>query len=249
MSDDTTLGQAAARRYAEALAAAAATEERVSVLVEQLAEAEWLTRTAEAESGALLSRADLPLQIYTATGEAPDESVKALLSLDDGSAFVRDTTRPYEDEHVWIAAHADPRSTALHAWPLERGPYLAFLDTWGYATVLRDVATGHAVINDLRKVLATNPGYDDPENRSPWHRPDLAGALARVLATEQAKTSEQRQRAWAAEEESRRLRRHLASDEALIIFRRVWAEADARGEHGDRVRQALAAVVAEGVTA
>jgi hypothetical protein len=45
------------------------------------------------------------------------------------------------------------------------------------------------------------------------------------------------------------LRAHLleriTQDRSLETFRRVWAEADARGEHGDRVRQALSAVVNE----
>lgn len=39
--------------------------------------------------------------------------------------------------------------------------------------------------------------------------------------------------------------RRITEDRAIDTFRRVWAEADARGETGDRVRQALAAVVRE----
>ncbi|NGZ99663.1 hypothetical protein G5V59_02715 [Nocardioides sp. W3-2-3] len=41
------------------------------------------------------------------------------------------------------------------------------------------------------------------------------------------------------------LLRRITEDRAVETFRRVWAEANARGETGDRVRQALAAVVSE----
>lgn len=42
-----------------------------------------------------------------------------------------------------------------------------------------------------------------------------------------------------------RLLEQITADDAVDTFRRVWAEAGARGELGTRVRQALAAVVEE----
>lgn len=67
-------------------------------------------------------------------------------------------------------------------------------------------------------------------------------AAAQVHAT-LATVSEETMRMWDSLREH--FLRRITEDEAVDTFRRVWAEADARGESGDRVRQALAAVVSE----
>lgn len=69
-----------------------------------------------------------------------------------------------------------------------------------------------------------------------------AVAMAQVHAT-LATVDEDTMQMW----ESLRLHMlgRIGEDRAVDTFRRVWAEADARGEHGTRVRQALAAVVSE----
>lgn len=121
-----------ARRYAAALAAAAAAEPRIAELTERLAEAEWHRAHAEQTVDSITERLDLgEQQVIPGTGDEPGDDVQALVDLADGRVWVREQTRRLDDDTYWLHGERSERGSIRYEWPLDRGAvFLALPDGW-----------------------------------------------------------------------------------------------------------------------
>lgn len=180
---DLDLHQPRARRYAEALATAAAAEERITALTEQLAEHEWHRTQAEEQVGYLRERLDLgDQQVIASTDDPPSPAVNALIELSDGRAWVRAQRHDGSDDpNHWIRAAAHSRGQTRYEWPIQdAGPFIALPSDWDLAKINRDARARDEQDDAIRKALRNEPGY--PQGTSVWSPPALADAVTAVLA-------------------------------------------------------------------
>ncbi|MDQ7992974.1 MAG: hypothetical protein AAGC63_15500 [Propionicimonas sp.] len=174
--------RAGAERYAAAIAAAAAAEERIKALTDALAEAEYLRSTAEQQLSAIQWPDEMPTVWHMGTGEPPAE-VQALIDLYSGQGWAR----VGYGSTLWRRIGTE-HTTMRYEWPIEdAGPFIALPDSYGLATLgdtLDRVVEDHA---QVRAAIYGKPGYRE-DGESAWNRPGLAIAVDRVLtAMERAK--------------------------------------------------------------
>lgn len=190
-----------ATRYADALAAAAAADERIKVLTELLAQHEYYRSQAEL---ALRTVEEDPQfgTVWPPTGPEPD--VAALLCLTTGSVYLR---RQFGTG--WQRAEHNPATATGYEWPIQdAGPFIAWSDSYGFDAVLRQARKDQTEFDALHRKLYSEPGYRD-ENGSSYARPPLAEAIDRILMARTRRWSEQQARAQAAETKIAQLRRAI----------------------------------------
>lgn len=217
MTDPAPLGALVARRYAEALAAAAAADARVNALTEALAEHEWRAAQACAALDAIQFSESFGV-VYQQLGDEPPEDVIALLDLTSGEVWTR---RRYDDGSTppgggWLRArHAHSGWSSYNEWPIaDAGPFIAWTDDYGFSSIIREARNGNALADRIRRVLSGLPGYR-LDGDSSWAQPDLEVALARVLQHFRdvaANEREARHRAETAAMTERHAREHLELD-------------------------------------
>lgn len=177
-----------ARRYAEALATAAAAEEQIKALTEQLAEHEWHRTQAEAQVDYLRERLELgDHQLITGTDDEPlPEYVQGLIDLTTGQAWVRPTYNSGEPvPNAWIKADASVRGQTRYEWPIsDAGPFLALPDSWALDKINREARRRDETEDAVHQLLRDHTAYRDSETSS-WTRPSLEEAVARVYRHEQ----------------------------------------------------------------
>lgn len=198
-----------ATRYAEALAVAAAADERIKTMSELLVQHEFYRSQAE-QTLSMVQEDPQFGTVWTPTGPEPDEGVSALLCLTTGSVYQR---RDYGTG--WQRAEHNPSTATSYEWPIQdAGPFIAWRDDYGFDAVLREARRHQTEFDALHRKLYGEPGYRG-EN-SGWSRPPLAEAIERILRARSVRLLEQNERAAAAERKLARLRRsleHLAPDE------------------------------------
>ena len=202
MSDDlnTISRKLAAERYAQMFAAAAATEERIKVLTDALAESEGARMSAESELSVLTYPDSFP-RVWGNATEPPPPEVVALIDITSGTPYRR---RPHSDD-LWDRMGVDHRMS--YEWPIsDAGPFIALPDDWGLSQLAKTLDTIIADHEKIRRAIYGRPGYDDPEATSRWTRPGLGDATGRVLDLLSAKNG-------ALSEENRRLKDRLATYE------------------------------------
>lgn len=199
-----------ADRYAEALAAAAAADERITVLTELLSQHEFYRSQAESALRAVEEDPQFGT-VWAPTGPEPDEGVAALLCLTTGQVY-----RRREWGTGWQRAEHNPVTATGYEWPIsDAGPFIAWRDSYGFDAVLRQARKDQTELDALRRKLYGEPGYRDGGSSS-WGRPPLAEAIDRILMARTRKWSEQSNRALAAEQKLAQLRRsieHLQPDD------------------------------------
>lgn len=187
-----------ATRYAEALAAAAAAEQRVLALTDLVAAHEYARTQAEQ---ALAGVQENPAygQVWSPTGPEPEDAA-ALLCLTTGHVFLRDRSE------TWRRADLEPDSAATrYEWPIQdAGPFIAWSDSYGYDRVLRDARRAHIEMARLRRSLYGAPGYDSSLG---WR--DLTAAVEGVRRAAADRIVEANRKEQAASQQLRNLRRLL----------------------------------------
>lgn len=144
------------RRYAEALAGAAAAEERIKALTEQLAEAEYVRRTAEDAAAVVDYLDDLDTHVYKVGDPEPDERVEYLVSLSTGLIVYRFR---YRDDGPWAGwKRLDFSSNTTYEWDqvLESSPLVALTHNqsgWGIEHLIRQVNAERDQITEVRRLL------------------------------------------------------------------------------------------------
>lgn len=188
-----------ATRYAEAIAAAAAADERIKVLTELLTKHEYYRTQAEQALGMVQEDPQFGT-VWQQTGPEP-EDVHALLCLTSGMVFRR---RQYGTG--WQRAEANPATATTYEWPIgESGPFIAWRDDYGFDLVLREAQRRHIEFEQLHRKLYSEPGYHD-EGRA-FGRPNLAEAIDRVLKAKMQRTYEANEKAQRATQQLSQLRR------------------------------------------
>lgn len=174
---ETEAHQARATRYAEALAAAAASDERIAALTEQLAEHEW--HRTQAESTLNLVEYDAQIgKVWQQTEDEPGpDEVSALLCLTSGEVWQR-----YSGHGGgWVRASLSERAQTINMWPIQdSGPFIAWRDDYGFAQTVRKSRLLDEEQDQLHAQMRECPGYRG-EGASSWGRPSLPAALGRVL--------------------------------------------------------------------
>lgn len=199
-----------ADRYATALAAAVAADERIAAMTELLRQHEYYR--SQAESTLNLVQEDPQFgTVWSPTGPEP-EDVSALLCLTTGTVYVRRPMLGGPDG--WQRAERN-RSTATHyQWPIDSaGPFIAWRDAYGFDQVLKEANKLETEFDALHRRLYGEPGYRD-ETGSGFGRPPLAEAIDRILLARIHKWSEERDRATTAERKLAHLRQSLERLEA-----------------------------------
>lgn len=178
-----------ARRYAEAIATAAAADEQIKALTEQLADHEWHRTQAEAQVDYLRERLELgDHQVITSTDDEPlPEYVQGLIDLTTGQAWVRPTYNSGEPvPNAWIKADASSRGQTRYEWPIrDAGPFIALPDSWALDKINREARQRDEREDRIRQGIRDLPCYQ-AESDSPWSPPPLDEAVLRVV-TELAK--------------------------------------------------------------
>lgn len=213
-----------ARRYAEALAAAAAADKRIELLIEQVAEHEWYRSQAEQQVDSIQTLFNLvDIQMYTATGIEPN--VECLLDLYSGKVWERKTT--YRGESVWISAAADPHGQLEHAWPIQdAGPFFPIADAWEVGKISADARSRDVTENTIRNKITQRPGYAE-DGQSRYSRPALGPAVCRVVDELDRKAAGHLHEKNLADLEIANLKRQLAAAEAKVAELTIDEEADA----------------------
>lgn len=198
-----------ADRYAAALAASAATDERIAALTELVRQHEYYRTQAESQLRMVQEDPQFGT-VWPQTGPEPDESVAALLCLTTGHVY-----RRRQWGTGWQLAEHNPTTATGYEWPIsDAGPFIAWRDSHGFDAVLRQARRDQTEFDALHRKLYGEPGYHD--EKGSWRRPPLAEAIDRILLARTRKWSEQSNRALAAEQKLAQLRRsieHLQPDD------------------------------------
>jgi hypothetical protein len=202
-----------ADRYATALAAAVAADERIAALTELLRQHEWYRSQAESALSAVQEDPQFGT-VWAPTGPEPEDA-EALLCLLTGSVYYRRRVVGMRDG--WRRAEASQvGGETVYEWPIsDAGPFIAWRDGYGYDRVLRDAQRLNTEFDALHRKLYGEPGYR-AEGASAWGRPDLAEAIDRILLARSRRTYEANRKAQNAEQKLAQLRRslaHLAPDD------------------------------------
>lgn len=185
MSDKPTLPkfelpEHRARRYAAALAAAAAADSRVEELTEKLATADWLLQQAEMTVDAYKEMVSLGThQVIDGTDEEP--KARAIVSLWSGRVWVHPLSHDNEEQAGWILLHRDSHAQTRYEWPIsDEGPFIGLPDGWDLEKQNRDMREADILHHRLHEILRVKDGYRDPD-KGGYAKPPLDQALARVL--------------------------------------------------------------------
>lgn len=211
MDDREAMHRERSRRYAEALAAAAATDARVKELTEKLEEAEYFRRIAEDEAGAAhwLDSSDEPWasafdrHIYHAGDPEPGENVEFLFSLGDSTILQASRWGDDRDRHGWhILSYESPNASSYSDWggALEHAPLIAITKDadLGLTSLARLVNKHVADFAELRRRLPR-----DPESNA-WSQPDLPERLSILELRYAEQTTELRDKLQHAQSEGLR---------------------------------------------
>lgn len=192
-----------ATRYAEALAAAAAADERITVLTELLAQHEYYRSQAEQALSSVQEDPDYGT-VWAPTGPEPDEDeVAALLCLTTGQVYRR---RQYGTG--WQKAEYNPSTATGYEWPIQdAGPFIAWRDDYGFDHVLRQARKAETEFDALHRKLYSEPGYR--AEGGGYGRPPLVEAIGRILTDRSEKWSEQLHKTQTAESKLAKLRRSI----------------------------------------
>lgn len=190
-----------ARRYIEARAVAAATEERLRVLTELLEIEHYRADQAESALGQLQYDEKLPRVWMPGVDEAPPEDILALIDLNGGCAYVR--RRGIDDQ--WQKVAAGRSAPTVYTWPIpDAGPFIALPEDWELHRVGVEQSRRADEEQAIRSMLYHRPGY------AYGPLPDVIG---KVLEAETKRFVEQKQRADTLATDVRRLEEQL-SDQA-----------------------------------
>lgn len=193
-----------ADRYATALAAAVAGDERIAALTELLRQHEYYRSQAESALGAVQEDPQFGT-VWLPTGPEP-EDVSALLCLITGAVYYTVGNVGYRAG--WRRAEAG-REATIYEWPIaDAGPFIAWRDSYGFDQVLRETQRLNIQFDQLHRRLYREKGYHG--DGGVWSgRPNLAEAIDRILGQHLERTYEANRRAQAAEQKLNQLRRHL----------------------------------------
>lgn len=196
-----------ARRYADALAAAAAADARVEELTEKLATSDWMMQQAEMTVDAYKEIVKLGAHTLIDSTD-PEPKVRALLSLWSGRVWVHPTTRDGEEQPDWIMLHRDPSGQTRYAWPIQdEGPFIGICDAWD---LIKQNETAREIDNrdkNIRDFLRRWDGYRDPDRG--YSEPKLEDALVRVVAKQQERGDEKTVALGEAKMQIRELEREI----------------------------------------
>lgn len=165
--NDQDLHENRARRYAEAITAAAAADERISALTDLLVQHEAARTSAESAVSAFQWNGHLGTIFHSGT-DIPDD-VETLMDVTDGSVWLR--VKGYgEDGSDWWrdAAHGSSRTWHAESWPMDPGgPFIALSDDWKIRT-MHGKADEHdenmkAIVSFVRQVV----GFGGPTMEQP----------------------------------------------------------------------------------
>lgn len=192
-----------ADRYATALAAAVAGDERIAALTELLRQHEYYRSQAENALGAVQEDPQFGT-VWLPTGPEP-EDVSALLCLITGAVYY--TVRNVGYRAGWRRAEAADNST-IYEWPIsDAGPFIAWRDSYGFDQVLREAQRRNVEFDQLHRKLYDQTGYRADNGQ--WGRPNLAEAIERILRHHLERTYQANTKAQAAQQKLDQLRRQL----------------------------------------
>lgn len=192
-----------ADRYATALAAAVAADERIAALTELLRQHEYYRSQAESALSAVQEDPQFGT-VWAPTGPEP-EDVDALLCLLTGTVYYRRRGLGMRDG--WRRAELAPNSSAsTYEWPIgDAGPLIAWRDSYGFDQVLREAQRRNTEFEQLHRQLYGQDGYHAKDGG--YGRPNLAEAIERILRSHLERTYKANERAQAAEQKLGLLRR------------------------------------------
>lgn len=201
-----------ADRYATAIAAAVAADERIAALTELLRQHEYYRSQAESALNAVQEDPQFGT-VWAPTGPEP-EDVDALLCLLTGAVYYR--RRGIGMRDGWRRAEVSPGIGAIiYEWPIgDAGPFIAWRDSYGFDQVLREAQRRNTEFDQLHRRLRGEDGYHADGSR--WGRPDLTEAVERILRSHRERTYRANEKAQAADQKLRQLRRlieYLAPDD------------------------------------
>ena len=200
-----------ADRYASALAASVAADERIAALTELLRQHEYYR--SQAENALYAVQGDPQFgTVWAPTGPEP-EDVHALLCLLTGAVYYRRQGLGISDG--WWRAEANPNSATTYEWPIsDAGPFIAWRDAYAFDQVLREAQRRNAEVDQLHRALYAKDGYR-PEGGG-YARPNLAEAIERIQRAQMQRTYEANEKAQRAGQMLAQLRRaieHLQPDD------------------------------------
>lgn len=201
-----------ADRYATAIAASVAADERIAALTELLRQHEYYRSQAESALSAVQEDPQFGT-VWAPTGPEPEDA-DALLCLLTGVVYYR--RRGIGMRDGWRRAELAPDSaTVIYEWPIsDAGPFIAWRDAYGFDQVLREAQRRNSEFEQLHRKLYGKDGYR-PEDGG-WGRPNLAEAIERILRAHMQRTYEANEKVQRAAQMLAHLRRaieHLQPDD------------------------------------
>jgi hypothetical protein len=202
MDDREAMHRERSKRYAEAIAAAAAADERVKALTEKLEEAEYLRRIAEDEAAAAQWinddsgepwRSNVDTHVYHAGEPEPPDDREFVFSLSDGTIYRalrgrKTEHNPQPSRYGWQQVGYHPYTQSDWLAVLEHAPLLAFTaeTDWGLDRIVRDVTRHVEQETELRRRLprdpdATSYNQDDLPRRLTVYETQHTDQLARCM--------------------------------------------------------------------
>lgn len=191
-----------ADRYARALAAGVAADERIAAFTELLRQHEFYRSQAESALSAVQEDPQFGT-VWAPTGPEP-EDVSALLCLVTGQVYRR---RQYGTG--WQRAEQNPSNAMGYEWPIQdAGPFIAWSDAYGFDRVLKDAQILQIQFDELHRKWYSEPGYHDPE-AGRFSRPRLAEAYDRIQRLERQRIYDANEKAHSATSMLAQLRRSI----------------------------------------
>lgn len=126
--DREAMHRARSLRYAEAITTAAAADDKIKALTEQLAESEYIRRTAE-DAAALVNYLDnYDRHVYTVGDPEPAFDVEYVISLSSGAVFQSVRWNKEEERRGWH--RIDFGSNSIDDWSTlqENSPFIAMTE-------------------------------------------------------------------------------------------------------------------------
>lgn len=193
-----------ADRYATALAAAVAADERIAALTELLRQHEYYRSQAESALSAVQEDPDFGT-VWAPTGPEPEDA-DALLCLLTGTVYYRRRVLGMRDG--WRRAELASNSATIYEWPIgDAGPFIAWRDSYGFDRVLREAQRRDTEFEQLHRLLYSKDGYR--AEGGGWGRPNLAEAIERILRHHLERIYQANENAQSAQQKLNQLRRLL----------------------------------------
>lgn len=201
-----------AERYAQAMSAAAAANQRIQELERNLATAEYYREQLETELSGIRWDNDALGTVYTHASDEPLHEF--IMDIRTGDVWRFDNLA-VEWQDRWHRLDGEGGSNYVCGWPIDDGgPFIVVPEDWNLKHMIDRSQERRETEDRLHWKLRERDGYRTEDEQKTYARPDLAKAVERILATDDLKSVNARSAALKADQERLEALKALEAEKA-----------------------------------